>query len=289
MFTATHFMYDGVFSGVYGLLIADFDGKSVVETESFSPTLNTINPVMSPRFYHNGVRYENPPQCQFSVISETEISDIIKREILSWLVGRSEFKKLQILQPDFEGYYYNCVFTNVDIIYINGKCHGFRLTAVFDSHYARGDDTSVSLTTGINTVKICNNSDIIDGYTYPRISFTVSGSNNSDDAAVNWVKTQKELATVNANGAITPLENYNICIINKTDDSNRRFIFAGLRNNEKITVDNEAKFISSDIAGCKLGNFNKNWLRLRPGYNELQIDIKGTGEITCPCYAMIGF
>lgn len=289
MFNATYFTYDGVFSGTYGLIMADFDDSSVVETAAFSPVLNTTKSVSVNRFYHNGITYEGAPQHQITVVSETEIPAFIRREVLSWLVGRNKFKKLQIHQADLEGYYYNCVFTDVEIIYINGRCHGFRLMANFDSPYAYGNPTTCELKSGTNVVKILNNSDIVDGYVYPTVSFTVSGICNGDAQAVAWVESQNALATRNQDGTITPLNSYNVCIINKTDDTNRRFIFAGLRANESITVDNEVKHISSSVGGEKLSNFNKNWLRLRPGYNELLVDINGAGTITCPHYAMIGF
>lgn len=290
MFNATYFTYDGVFSGTYGLIMADFDDSSVVETTAFSPVLNTVKPVSVNRFYHNGITYEDLPQHQITVVSETEIPDLVRREILSWLVGRNKFKKLQIHQADLECYYYNCVFTNAEIIYINGRCHGFRMTANFDSPYAYGNPTAGKLESGTNSVvKILNSSDIIDGYVYPTISFAVSGTCNTDAQAVAWTESQDALATRNQDGTKTPLSSYNICIINKTDDENRRFIFAGLQTGESVTVDNEVKHISSSVSGERLSNFNKNWLRLRPGYNELLVDINGTGTITCPHYAMIGF
>lgn len=265
MFSATHFTYDGVFSGIYGLVIADFDENSVIETTAFSPVLNLTKPASLNRAFHNGVSYEEMPTYQFSIISQTEIPDIIRREIMSWLIGRKEFKKLQIHQPDLEAYYYNCVFTLADIIYVNGRCHGFRITANFDSPYARGQATTVSVgEAGQHTVTIFNNSDIIDDYVYPIVEFTGGG----------------------------------VQIINNTDDSLRVFKFDGLAETEVVTVDNEIRYISSTIAGEKLSNFKtKNWLRLRPGRNQLSITCTGSKitnkdyivKITCPCYTMIGF
>lgn len=256
MFNATYFTYDGVFSGIYGLMLADFDDGSVVETAAFSPVLNTIKLASANRFFHNGVTYEGVPQHQFSVISEVELPDLIRREILSWLIGRREFKKLQIHQTDLEEYYYNCVFTSAEIIYINGRCHGFRLTANFDSQYAHGEPTVVEVEAGTHTVKIENKSDIKDAYVYPVVQFT-GGS---------------------------------IDIVNTTDDAQRHFTFGDLDSNEVITVDNEVRHISSDIGGEKLSNFtSKNWLRLRQGYNTLTIVAEGDVTITCPHYVMIGY
>lgn len=256
MFNATYFTYDGVFSGTFGLIMADFDDGSVVETAAFSPVLKTTKPVAVNRFYHNGITYEEVPQHSISVVSEAEIPDFIRREILSWLVGRKEFKKLQIHQIDLEDYYYNCVFTNAEIIYINGRCHGFRLTANFDSQYAYGAPTTITVGAGTHTIGIENKSDIKDDYTYPIVQFT-GGS---------------------------------VDIVNMTDDAQRHFSFSGLAETEVITIDNEVRHISSNIGGEKLSNFtSKNWLRLRPGYNTLTIVAAGTVIITCPHYAMIGY
>lgn len=256
MFSATYFTYDGVFSGTYGLIMADFDDSSVVETAAFSPVLNATKPVSVNRFYHNGITYEGMPQHQITVVSEAEIPDFIRREILSWLVGRKEFKKLQIHQIDLESYYYNCVFTDAEIVYINGRCHGFRLTANFDSPYAYGTPTKITVGAGTHTIRIENKSDVKDNYVYPIVQFT-GGS---------------------------------VDIVNATDDSQRHFAFNGLDATEVITVDNEVKFISSNVVGEKLSKFtSKNWLRLRPGYNTLNIVAAGTVTITCPHYAMIGY
>lgn len=265
MFSATHFTYDGVFSGIYGLTIADFDENSVIETTAFSPVLNLAKPTSLNRAFHNGVSYEEMPTHQFSIVSQAEIPDIVRREILSWLIGRREFKRLQIHQPDLEGYYYNCVFTSTDIIYVNGRCHGFRITANFDSPYAYGQATTVSVgEAGEHEVTIYNNSDIMDDYVYPIVEFT-GGS---------------------------------VKIVNLTDDTQRAFEFSDLTETEVVTVDNEIRYISSTVAGEKLSNFkSKNWLRLRPGKNRLSITCAGSKpakknyivKITCPCYAMIGF
>jgi len=200
--------------------------------------------------------YENAPQHQFSVLSEAEIPDFMRRDMLAWLVGRREFKKLQIHQTGLNDYYYNCVFTDVEIIYINGHCHGFRLTANFDSPYAHGRATTISLSAGEHRVKLENRSDIIDSYTYPVVQFTGGG----------------------------------IDIVNITDDEQRHFTFSGLSSTEIVTVDNETKHISSTMGGEKLSNFtSKKWLRLRRGYNTLAVVAKGDATITCPHYAMVGF
>lgn len=260
MFNATYFTYDGVYSGAYGLQIASFDSETVEDTSVFAPTLNIVKSARSRRFLHNGIEYDDAPEYTFSIISQEAIPDGERREILTWLVGRSDFKKLQMHQPELEDYYYNCVFTNVDLIYVRGRCHGFTVTAKFDSIFAYGRPKVITLTGNgtMQTVKVINTSDIPDDYVYPLVSVTMSEAGN-------------------------------VTILNTSEPVQAAFQFVGLRNTEQITVDNELKIIDSTIGGDRLSCFNKNWLRLQHGVNILQITFKGTMTITVPTYAMIGF
>ena len=263
MFSATYFTYDGVFSGLYGLMIADFDDSSVIETNAFSPSLNTVKPPALNRFFHNGITYDEAPQHPFSIISEHPIQPSIRRKIISWLFGKDTYRVLKIYQPDLEGVFYKCVFTSIDIIYINGNCHGFRVTANFDSFYQYEFKEPILITgNGAEIVQEINNqSDINDNYIYPTVTFCTTA----------------------------PVGDYDISIINKSDNPSRAFRFQGLLANETITVDNELKHISSSIGGERLSNFNKNWLRLKPGVNELSIVLNGTASIAYTSYALLGF
>lgn len=196
------------------------------------------------------------PTCEFSVVSVDVIPPQLRSEILTWLIGRKSFKPLKFHNDDWEDFVYYCVFTGSSTIYVNGECHGFKLTASFDSPFARGTPTTVSTTSGTHTVSIENKSDIRDGYTYPKVTFTGSY----------------------------------ISIINSTDSATRAFTFQNLNANETLTVDCETKVISSNLGGEKLSNFtSKNWLRLRPGVNNLSVTSLGNVTITCPWYVMIGY
>lgn len=257
MIYSTTFTYDGIHSGHYGLQIADFDLSHVVENEAFNPNLSVMKVPLLLRFYHGGSEYDNPPTCEFSVICEEEIPPEGRSAILSWLVGRNEFKPLQFHTDELEGFVYYCVFSNSRTLFVNGRCHGFRLTASFDSPFCRGPEEVAAITEeGTHTIAIWNHSDIKDGYTYPTVQFLGSG----------------------------------ITIVNKTDSLTREFKFANLESDEVLIVDNETKVITSNKSGEKLSNFiSKNWLRLRQGENVLEVTSEGPVTITCPYYAMIGY
>lgn len=258
MFNAIYFTYDGVYSGDYGLKIASINSEYVETTTAFAPTLTIAKGAKSKRFFYSGIDYDDSPEYQFSILSEEKISDIQKREILSWLVGRNQFKKLYMHQPEYDDVYFNCIFKAADIIYVGGDCHGFTVTAKFDSIYCYGKPTKIARDLGAGStvnVSIYNKSDILDDYVYPTIEFNsdIEIKNNSDDGRVT------------------------------------KYTGVETSQSEKITIDNELKVIDSSISGDKLSNFNLTWLRLKKGANQLEITGKGQITIICPQYILLGF
>lgn len=257
MIHSAYFSYDGVFSGDYGLQVMEFDPSTIEENEAFSPSLSTLKVPRLMRFYHGGIEYSTPPSCEFSIISELPILPEIRASVYRWLVGAKSFKPLQIHNEDMESFVFYCVFTKANTIYINGVCHGFRLTATFDSPYARGKATKVTVPGGTHIVTLRNKSDIPDGYVYPTVQYT---------------------------------SNSGIKIINLTDDASRAFTIESYGKEETVTIDCEMRLITGVESGnSALSRFTeKNWLRLRPGNNTLQITSSGSVTVTCPWYAAIG-
>lgn len=263
MFNASYFTYDGVYSGEYGLRIADFDDSMVITTDVFTVEPVVSKPARLDRFYYAGSKFETQPSLQYTILSERPIHDSFRREIIAWLLGRGEYKDLIVDQPDLQDYTYRCIFTALNIVYVRGYCHGFTVTATFDSPYAYGPTQKLNLTSSgtATSVNFINNSDILDKYIYPKVTFRASSS-------------------VGGNA---------ISITNRTDSTSRVFRFSSLASNEQITVDNELKIITSSTGNERLSSFNKNWLRLRPGTNSLSITINGSVTIECPTYILIGY
>jgi len=261
MFNATDFTYDGVHSSAYNLLIASFDESNVTNTSVFAPNVKTFRMPRKHKFYFAGVEYPEPPEFDFSIITEDVLPDVLRREILTWLTGRNGFKKLEIHQPELEDYYYRCIFTAVDMIYVNGMCHGFHLTTQFDSPfcYGRPRKLKVSDNGEGKSVRLINDSDIPDGYVYPIVT------------------------------AYSGFEPTDFEILNKTDSLYRVFKYSGLELNSWLEIDNELQTVKGREPGHFLSNFNKNWLKLRKGVNELVVKINGRMTIECPTYVLIGF
>jgi|GEM_PF-1319896 len=273
MLNATTYTYDGRFSGEFGLVIAQLDAENIQETMPFQSTIHAIKTPKSRRFSFAGIEQEDMPQFQFRIFSPQDepLSNIVQRELLTWLVSRNGFRKLQFHQPEYNDYEYNCIFSEVGKQYVNGFCHGIILTATFDSQFAYGKPRKKNLSSdGSDWVelKIINDSDIIDDYVYPEVSFT----------------------------QFAPIEDCAIIIKNTSDKANpnREFKFDALLPNERVIVDNELKIIyrhknSVSNSGNLLSKFNLNWLRLVKGVNILKVKINGEMQIVCQTYIKIGF
>lgn len=258
MFTATEFTYDGTHSGTYGLKIAGFNSDVMEEAQYVVPTINTAKSAKSQRFFYLDATLDSPPTYDFSVVSETAIHETTLRDILKWLDCKKGFRELVIMQPDYAGITYRCVFTVTSLIYHRGNCIGLNLTATFDSPYQYGTPIKVNLSGdgAVKEIVIYNDSDNVGEYTYPNIEF------KSSDGKIS--------------------------IINMSDDETREFKFEGLAANTTYKVDNELKIITGE-GGDLLSKFSKKWLRLRRGANKLKVTINGTAVINCPQYIKIAF
>ncbi|MFA5625855.1 MAG: phage tail domain-containing protein, partial [Bradymonadales bacterium] len=241
MFSATYFTYGGVYSKHMGLLIASFDAENIETTPVFSPVFQTPKSARARAFSHGGVKYEAPPQYQFTILSEQHISADARREILSWLVGRGEFQSLYLHQAQFENIEYRCVFTDTSIVYAGGQCRGFTVTAMFDSQFCYGEPYKKTFTgdgTQYEEITVVNHSDTIDGYVYPVVTISPSGffADGTDDEGNDIYK--------------------EISIKNKSDPAggNRAFEISGLlpdliQPDEELYVDNELRIITKRRVG----------------------------------------
>lgn len=252
MIDATGFLYNGKDCSEYGLKIAELDSKNTRETNAMTYTASLAKAPLSNRFLLNEIKLDDAPNSEFSVFSESPITELTERAILSWLFGGFRtFKSIKFYGGIHANITYQCVFTSAKGIYVNGVLHGFRLTAQFDSPFGRSDSTVTTVGSGTHTVSIVT-TEGADGYVYPIVQFTGSS----------------------------------IDIVNTSDDATRHFTFSGLQENETVTVDNEIGYISSTYPGEKLSFFtSKKWLRLRRATtNVLSIRSVGDVVITCPRY-----
>lgn len=238
-FNALSFTYDGIPGEKYGLFICNFDSNT---TEQVAEN-HTIRAIALNNSYKNiFYGYETPEPFTFEITlgSEKVIDAYVRSQITKWLVRRNGYKKLKIIQADMSSIFYNCVFTQINTVYIGNLAYAITLTAVCDSPYQYENPKTFNVNVNNNyNLTIKNTSDTLE-YIYPKISFTMSAGGG------------------------------NLSIINQ-DDNGREFKFTELSGSETINIDNQSKIITSSLGFYRLKNFNKQWLRLVNGVNSLKI------------------
>lgn len=244
MFYASNFIYDGIPASEYGLRISSLTEQE--ESVGANAELITQNIYRRPNIYLLGVKQSEALNIPISVTVEGELTADQSSAISRWLFGRESYKKLQILQPDMENIYFNCIFLNPSLIKIGNITRGFTATAVCDSPFAweypkkemfTFDDYSV-----YENILVNNTSDSSDYY-YPKME-------------------------VRANIFGGFLE-----IINNTDKK-RVFGISDLQPNEALIVDNNLQTITNTSYENRIDSliyYGYKWFRFVPGGNNLTI------------------
>ena len=243
-FYSVNFCYDGIPASEYGLRISSLSDQG--ESVGASVELITQDIYRRPSVYLLGVKQTPALNIPISITVKDELSAEQASSISRWLFGQNTYKKLQILQPDMENIYYNCIFQNPSLIKIGNITRGFTATAVCDSPFAweypkreafEFNDYSV-----YNSIRINNSSDSSDYY-YPKME-------------------------VRANIFGGFLE-----IINETDN-NRVFGINNLQPYEELIIDNNLQTITNSLYVNRIGtleSYGYKWFRYVPNANHLMV------------------
>lgn len=176
------FIFDGISSREYDLLICSFDGAENGQATAGSKIeFSTFKASKSNRWVKTGVSYNEQLIFTFQICKNPCSQDVNKpfteREIaffMRWLV-RKEYKHLQLIQEGFENIFYNCQL-NVERYLIAGACYGFEVTATCDAPWGWSDiNTTTISSSSTKTVNIYDSSDEI-GVLFPRVELYVHGS-----------------------------------------------------------------------------------------------------------------
>jgi phage-related protein len=255
-FYGRSFIYNNIPSDYYGLLIGDLDSGGVNETMG-SSNMEILDQKIyrraTPFFY--GATPSPILTFDMSAFSENEIDSDFFRLIQKVFFSSKKYSKLQIVQDDMAEIYFDAILNDPKIIRVGNLLRGISFTVTCSSPFAWNFPKTTTYT-----------------YSTPTIDSTVIFNNSSDDNGSYLYPSN--VITMNSFGG-------NITITNLSD-SNRVFSFTGLQAGEVITIDNSLQTISSSTGLKRLSNFNKKFLRLIPGVNNLRIQgAISTATMTC--------
>ncbi len=240
-FYARNFIFNGIPSQTLGLTISSENAEDSTNAGSdVEPKIIKI--YRRPTNYIVGV--EQSPELTYPVSfnSESFISATFAAQIEQKLFGQMGYKKLQVIQPDMDSFYWNCFLKSPQMKTVGGQIVGWNATVECDSPWAKSFERTLpyNYTSALSASALMyNNRSGNNDYSFPNLQFTMN----------------------NAGGNF---------IMYNTTDANRFFMFTGLSPNEVITVDNERQIITSSPTGInRLPNFNKHWFRVKPGRNDL--------------------
>ena len=238
------FIFDGINSSDMGLYNVRMQSGLVENPFMGSKdTIKTKVPTKDIPYFHGVNKDVIQFTLQFSLLDE-EWTPEKTHEIARWLL-HDTYKSFQ--SADDLGKYYYVICVNGENLYKANNKGYVELTFESNAPYAFSpiylNEYDLSDNTTIDTIQIENRSDLNDYY-YPTVEIELQG-------------TTTDITLANLS------------------DGGREFSFTGLSTGETISVDNENKYIVSDVpAVYRFSEFNKNWLRLVYGINQIEV----TGE-----------
>lgn len=247
-FYASNFIYDGIMSSEYGLRItstSDTDSTAGANVNLFTQEL-----YRRPKILLLGVQQSPVLEIPFTINVENELSASEESVVSNWLFGGMNYKKLQVVQPDMQYVYYNCILKDKQTDRVGNIVRGYTGVISCDSPFAWEYPRTVTHTydpmgyIADETIEIINTSGNAD-YTYPTITITM-----------------------NVFGG-------DISIINTSESATREFALTGLLPNEVLTVNSDLQTITSTLSTNRLvdmENCDYTWVRYIKGINNMKVE-----------------
>ena len=264
-FFARTFIFDGIPSETFGLYLGSSSSSGEEAGAAGSDVKLLIQKIYRrpvPLFY--GV--EQDPVLQFPISMYTindELTAADFSDVATWLFGQMNYKKLRIVQNDMQDIYFNCFLTAPQIVRVGNIIRMVTATVVCDAPWGWGEPTTYT-------------------YNYNPNEYLPLANVRIDNLSDNNFYTFPTNLVIEANlfgGTVT---------ITNVEDAGRQFILTVLPN-EVVTMNCDLQIISSNLVTYPLENFNKNFLRLIQGTNNLIVEgnIKNL-TMTCPVAVKLG-
>lgn len=181
----TEFIFDGISSKEYDLLICSFDsGKSGSATVGSHIEYTTFKAPNSNKWVKTGSTYSEQLTFTFSVCKfqcgNSHNDPLSERELaffMRWLV-RKDYKYLNFVQEGYENIFFNCQI-NAEKYEVGGKCYGLTLTVTCDAPFGWSEPMSTTISSSTDTtVRLYDSSDEI-GIIYPTMTI-ISNAGTTD-------------------------------------------------------------------------------------------------------------
>lgn len=246
MLCSTHFIYNGINSKDFNVIVCEIGSSSSVNTIDLGVKRTIVEDSVTgrrvPLFY--GTQRKEKLSMTFSIskcCSGEEFSTEETRRLVRWLFGKSGYEWLQLCDLDYKDIYYRLIFTDIRPVAAGGKTVGFTLYAECDSPFAWSAEKVFlykSLPDVVTTYLIANEADDCD-YIYPDLELLCYS--NTDISIINESDNNREMRWNNTPVSVQPI---------KIDGKNR---------------------VCRLTDGLSMDNFNFEFFRLVPGDNVISL------------------
>ena len=245
MINAVDFTFDGMASEKFDLRIVNFDSGKVSKSTGISYSIEeeSVRGKSTPYFFGVG----NPDKITFQLTfaRENELDRYDKNAITQWLFQKT-YKPLRFIQNDLMGINFNCIMTNPNQVILNGYAYAISVDVICDSAFGFTEEMSYfqTLIYGANALMVHNPS-LVNEYVYPKLVISIAGGN------------QKSKITIK----------------NPLDSNTRILTLDQIDTDQNLTIDNNFGIIKTTGNASLMNITSKQWLRLLPGSNLLQINL----------------
>lgn len=244
----THsFLYDGIPSEKFELFIISNNSSGIVQANgSSSVQLYTENVYRRVKPYLYGVQQTPVLSFTLSFASFKPICAEKQALIQTWLLGQQSYKKLQIIQPDYQDVYFNCIMTNPIFNCIGNFAYSMSCTVTCDSPFAWEMPRTITRRNIVGQQSFdINNTSNLNDYVYPKLVFELSNT------STGFTLTNNSLLYANGERETLSMTN--------------------LAPGETITMDCDLGIISSSLGISRYQNFSGTFFRMKPFVNNISI------------------
>lgn len=230
-------------SEYFDLYLCEINGDGVGEhMASTDVQLYTDEIYRRPTVHLYGTQQSPALSIELTFACEYILDATRQSAVFRWLFGHQSYKKLQIVQCDFQDVYYNCILTNPTVTSYGNYPYAIHCTMVCDSPFAWENPHTLSFENiaGIRKIEVENMTDN-NWYTFPII---------------------KTKLTTNAT---------QFSITNNTDN-NSTMSFANLLAGEELEIDCGKGLITGSSGLLRFDNFQGTFFRLLPNVNNITIN-----------------
>ncbi len=182
-FVGRSFIYDGISSDMFGLMLCNFSGASQ-EAGIVGTRLSIQEDRIARRrtSLHYGATDNVAKEFPVVFVVQDDNRRLDRYEIAqigAWLTGDHEYKELAIMQSDMEGVFYRCIITELDQIEVGMRTVGFTAMVSCDGPYAYRRMAPTQVQISGSTPLLYRNFSNVKGYYCPEMEIQGAGSSLS--------------------------------------------------------------------------------------------------------------